>query len=163
MDSALNPSSRTAPVIRALLAWAACVLTTYVLASLMQTGFVLTALHSAGAQLPPGIILRTVLHDLYGLAFNALFVSYLLLIVIGFVIALPVAALLKKWTHARALVIYPLAGAVLMGSMLGLAKMAFYGLSLYAGTRGPAGLACQMLAGAAGGLVFALINREKSR
>lgn len=163
MDSAPRHGRRTAPVIQALLAWAACVLTTYMLASLFQTSFVLAGLHSAGAELPLAIILRTALYDLYGLAFNALFVSYLLLIAIGFVIALPVAAWLKKWTHARSLVIYPLAGAVLMGSMLSLAKMVFYGITLYAGTRGPAGLACQMLAGAAGGVVFALVNRETSR
>ena len=163
MDSASRHGRRTALVIQTLLAWAACVLATYVLASLFQTGFVLAGLHSAGAQLPVAIILRTALYDLYGLAFNALFVSYLLLIAVGFVIALPVAALLKKWTRARALVIYPLAGAVLMGTMLLLAKIVFYGLTLYAGTRGPAGLVCQMLAGAAGGTVFALITREKSR
>lgn len=160
MDTSNQPA-RAAWVLRVLLAWLACSLATYVLASLFQSGFVLAGLHSAGAELPLGIIVRTLLHDLYGLAFNAMFASYLLLIAIGFAIALPIAALMKKWTAARSLIIYPLAGAALMGTMLVLAKMAFYGITLYAGTRGFAGLACQMLAGAMGGIVFALLMQEK--
>lgn len=161
MDSAPHQSRISAFIIQRVFAWAACVLVTYILASLFQTGFVLAGLHSAGAKLPITIIVHTALYDLYGLAFNALFVSYLLVIAVGFVIALPIAALLKKWTRSPSMVIYPLAGAVSMAGILILAKIVFYGLTLYAGTRGPAGFAFQVLAGAVGGVVFACIIKEK--
>lgn len=156
------PPFRSAPgrlgrVPRALVAFAFAVLATYLLASVLQTAFVLAGLAEAGARFSPSVVLVTVLHDLHGLAFNALFVSYPLLIAAGLAIAFPVAALVRRWTGARRRLLYPLAGAAMMGAMLVLSRLVFYGITLYAGSRGAAGLAGQMLAGALGGLVFALV------
>src|SRR5690606_20849317 len=87
---------------------------------------------------------------------NALFVSYPLLIAAGLAVAFPVAALLRRWTGAGRRLLYPLAGAAMMGAMLALSRVVFYGITLYAGSRGAWGPAGQMLAGALGGLACAL-------
>lgn len=152
-----NAPGRSRWVARVLLAFAAAVLATYLLASVLQTAFVLLGLRDAGARFSPGVVLTTVLHDLHGLAFNALFVSYPLLIAAGLAVAFPVAALLRRWTGAGRRLLYPLAGAAMMGAMLALSRVVFYGITLYAGSRGAWGLAGQMLAGALGGLAFALV------
>lgn len=139
-----------------LFAFALAALATYMVAAVSQTGFVLAGLHAAGADFTPAVVVATIFRDLYGLAFKGLFVSYLLLVAVGLAIALSVAALVKRWTAARGMIIYPLAAAVMMGAMLSLIKAVFFGITLYAGTRGAAGLAGQMLAGACGGALFAL-------
>lgn len=158
------PASRRAfGLPRPVLAFVPAVATTYVVASLFQTAFVLAGLYSIGARFSPMDVLRTALHDLYGLAFHGMFVSYLLLIALGFAVALPVAGAVRHWTPLKGTIIYPLAGAAMMGAMLIIAKTVFFGISLYAGTRGTGGLAGQMLAGALGGFVFGQLVKERKQ
>lgn len=163
MPPSRSTSRRSFSLPRLILAFISAVAATYVVASLFQTGFVLAGLHSIGARLSMMDVLRTALHDLYGLAFQGMFISYLLLIALGFAVALPVAAAIRHWTPLKGPIIYPLAGAVMMAAMLIIAREVFFGLTLYAGTRGAGGLACQMLAGALGGLVFGLLVKERKR
>lgn len=155
------PSPNRMRRARALLfAFALAALVTYIVAAVLQTSFVLAGLHTAGADFTPAVVVTTIFRDLYGLAFKGLFVSYLLLVAVGLAIALSVAALVRKWTAARGMIIYPLAAAVMMAVMLSLIKAVFFGITLYAGSRGAAGLAGQMFAGACGGVVFALCRRR---
>lgn len=153
---ARNPPASGRPLI-ILLAFALGVLSTYVAASLLQTAFVLAGLIGAGASIPFIAGLKTAAQDLYGLTFNALFIPYPLLLLAGFLVALPTAALLRRATGWPRQWLYPLAGAIMMASLLVLAKIVFYGITLYAGTRGAGGFLGQMVAGAIGGWVFATV------
>src|SRR5690606_41532844 len=93
----------------------------------------------------------------HGVAAEAPSVAAPLLDAAGLAVASPVAALPRRWTGAGRRLRCPLAGAAMMGAMLALSRVVFYGITLYAGSRGAWGLAGQMLAGALGGLAFALV------
>ena len=79
---------------------------------------------------------------------------YFAIIVIGFLIAFPIASLLKGLLPGLAGIAYPLAGAAAIGAALGLMFMAF-GIVPISGARSSLGFAFQLLAGGIGGYVFA--------
>lgn len=134
----------------------ACVLTAYVLSCIAQSIFVLTSLASAGAEITFGIALQTILHDLYGLAFSGAFFPFVLTVVAGFSVAVPVAALLVRYLGLAGSLVYPLAGAVAMATVLYLIQINFfYNMTFLAGTRGGLAYSIQLMAGALGGFVFA--------
>ena len=145
---------KPADIIWVLTSYILAVVITCVLASLFQTWFVLVALEDLGAQLSLDIWFHTGLHDLYGLSFGGKYVSYGQAILIGFAIALPTAALCHKLVPLPRALIYSLAGATAIAAILFIVKLNFYGLVLFAGTRGIAGFSAQVAAGALGGLVF---------
>ena len=157
MDDVQHPVSFRQRLWSVTSAFILCVLVTYTVASLSQSLLVLTELYRAGADIPLLIVLKTIALDFYGLAFQALFVAYPVVIVAGFVLALPLAALLLRYSSMPPRLLYPAAGAVMMAVVLYAAQLGFYGLSLYAGTRGVLGVAGQMLAGGLGGWVFAVV------
>lgn len=81
---------------------------------------------------------------------------YFAIIVIGFLIAFPIAAGLKRLLPGLAGIAYPLAGAAAIGTALGLMLLAF-GIVPISGARSTLGFTTQLLAGAIGGYVFALL------
>ena len=81
---------------------------------------------------------------------------YFAIIVIGFLIAFPIAAGLKRLLPGLAGIASPLAGAAAIGSALGLMLLCF-GIVPISGARSTLGFATQLLAGAIGGYVFALL------
>lgn len=162
MDGSQHPVSFWRRLRVVVSAFILCALVTYIVASIFQSLLVLSELTRAGASIPLLTALKTIVLDLYGLAFQAMFISYLLVIVAGFVLALPVAAILVRFSNLPQGLLYTLAGAVMMGVVLYTAQRAFYGLSLYAGTRGMVGVMGQMIAGGLGGWVFSKVM-EASR
>ena len=132
-------------------------LTTYFLASIFQSIFVLSALEGAGAKIPVDLWLHTLCHDLYGHTFSG-YVPFGLAIIIAFLVAMPTAALVHKFLKIPKGMVYPLAGAVAMATMLYIAKSQFLDVLLWAGTRSAAGFSSQLLAGAVGGIVFAILS-----
>lgn len=140
-----------------LISFLVAVTVTYVLAAISQTALVLQALETAGASFPLTVWLQTMLRDLYGLAFGGKYVSYYQTIVIGLGIALPTAALSLKWLPLPRSLVYAVAGATAMATILFVVERNFYNLTLFAGTRGWPGFCTQLLAGALGGWIFALL------
>ena len=150
------------PIKRLLMGFLAAVIAAYITASLLQSFFVLNALEAAGANFSLKLWVHTLWHDLYGLAFGGKYVSYGKTIVMGFAIALPVAALCHKFIPLPRALIYSLAGATAMATILTLVKINFYDLTLFAGTRGSAGFSAQLIAGALGGFAFAAFSHPHS-
>jgi hypothetical protein len=152
----------TLPNVRRMAtSYLAAVAVTYVAASLSQSLLVLTALARAGADISIGEWLWTLVHDLYGFTFSGI-VPQGLTDMAGFIIALPVAALIHKWLGISRWILYPLAGATAMGTILYIVKLNFYGVPLYPGTRGVVGFGLQLTAGAVGGMVFAALSKHRS-
>ena len=80
--------------------------------------------------------------------------AYAVIIGLGFCIAFPIAALLKRLLPGLAGVAYPLAGAVAIAAALGLMYSVFATIPI-SGARSALGMGVQVLAGAVGGYVFA--------
>ena len=133
------------------------VVVTYVVACLFQSWFAIQALKAVGAEFTFNAWLRTIGHDLYGLAFNGKYISYSQMIAIGFLIALPTAALCNKLLPLPPALIYSVAGATAMATILYNVQEFFFDLVLFSGTRGLAGWSAQLVAGALGGLVFSYL------
>ena len=150
-----NPVQLGRLLIKVCLSYLAAVTVAYLLASLFQTLAVLQALTAAGGDYGASDWLRALLHDLYGLAFGGKYVSYAQTIAIGLAIALPSAAVCLRWLPLPSALVYALAGATAMLTILLVVKYNFYDLTLFAGSRGVLGMGLQMLAGALGGWVFA--------
>lgn len=121
----------------------------YLIGGVASTQFVLAA-HEASAPVRFTLSQRLQMtgEDLLGM--NA----YAVIIAIGFLIAFPVAALLKRVLPMLAGVAYPLAGAAAIGVMFWLMNT-LLGLMPISGARSDLGLAAQILAGGVGGYVFA--------
>ena len=151
---------KRAPVARTVGAFLAAVLSTFVIAAVLHTHFVLGALVGIGVEVPFGVRVSTTLHDIYGLFVGLGLMSYPSIIAVGFVIALPVFAVVRRFVNIPPVFAYSLAGACAMAVMLGLMYILFEG-SPIAGARGSAGFVAQCFAGALGGAVFASIARPR--
>ena len=86
---------------------------------------------------------------------------YFAIIAIGFLIAFPIAAGLKRLLPGLAGIAYPLAGAAAIGTALGL-MLTLLGIVPISGARSTLGFAAQMLAGGVGGYVFALTATRRA-
>src|SRR5690606_22723895 len=96
----------------------------YVIATLFFTSANLIRLSAVGAEITVADAVRTFLFDVRGMAPSLLWTQYASLIFIGFAIAFPVAAVLRRFSMrseaARwvAPSLYPLAGATAIGWIL---------------------------------------------
>ncbi len=140
-------------MLRVLKAFFPAVLLTYVLASIMSTQIILGNLQSMGVDVSAAVRISTTFHDLLGLAS-----SYLLLILVAFVLGLPVAAGLTKLMPSQRLALFTLAGFVAIVALHLIMKAAL-GLSGIAATRTMFGLLAQGIAGAAGGYLYFHLSR----
>lgn len=131
----------------------------YLLATAAQSLFVLASLDSMGVEITSTIRLNVVLNDIYGLAFAGR-MSFAQAVFIGFAVAMSSAALVHKYLGITRFLVYPLAGAVAIATLLYIVKMNFYDLTLFAGTRSTFGYLSQLAAGALGGGVFAVITKK---
>lgn len=134
--------------LRLLLAWLLAAALAAVLGSIVQTQFSLAAIAALGAPVPPGVRLQTTLQDLVGFA-----PLLALLTAGGFLPAFLVAALLLRWWPTQRRLLYPLAGAVAMGTILLLMEAALP-ITAIGAARSLPGVAALLIAGAAGGLAF---------
>ncbi|MBE9539666.1 MAG: hypothetical protein IMF06_11330, partial [Proteobacteria bacterium] len=121
-------------MLRVLKAFFPAVLLTYMLASIFSTQVILGNLQGMGVDVSGAIRLSTTFHDLVGLTS-----SYLVLILIAFILGLPVAAGLTKLMPDYRLVLFVLAGFVAIVA-LHLIMKAVLGLSGIAATRTMFGL-----------------------
>lgn len=142
-------------MLRALKAYVFAVLLTYLLGSVVATQVVLSGIVSMGVGVSLADRLSASLHDVLGLAS-----SYLPLIAIALVLALPVAAGLARLLPQRRALLYLLAGFVALVA-LHLIMKAVLGVSGIAATRSLAGLLSQGAAGAIGGLCFHALTRRR--
>lgn len=135
--------------MRLVSAFLAAVLLTGILASIVQTQFVLAALIAVGA--PVGLADRLAMTGADLLGFAPLYTG---LIALGFLAAFGAGALVRRWTGLPPVLVYGAAGAACLALMLALMREAFFGVPLVAGARTPAGVLAQLACGALGGAVF---------
>jgi hypothetical protein len=135
-------------MLKVLLAYAGAVVGAYVLGSILATQLILGNVQAMGMNVTGGVRLEATVHDILGLA-----ASYLPLMAVAFLIALPVATGLRKVLSTPPLVLYVLAGAGAVVTQH-LTMKAVLGLSGIAATRTTAGLLSQGLAGALGGYLY---------
>ena len=157
----INAEKISYPRIRqATISYLAAVVVTYVAASIFQSLCVLVTLEQAGAEIAMGKWLHTLWHDLYGFTFSG-YVSLGPAVMVGFIIAMPTAALMHKFLSLPRGILYPLAGAAAMATILYIIKLNFHGVTLLPGTRGWSGFGLWLLAGAFGGAVFARLSKRR--
>ncbi len=142
-------------MLRVLKAFFPAVLLTYVLGSISSTQIILGNLQGMGVDVSSLVRLSTTFHDLVGLAS-----SYLLLILVAFLLGLPVAAGLNKLMPGHRLALFVLAGFVAIVA-LHLIMKAVLGLSGIAATRTMFGLLSQGCAGAVGGYLYFRLSQPR--
>lgn len=160
-------NTQTSIATRALLAYLAAGVAGYVVAILFATSANLINLAEIGARFSAGDALRTYLFDLWGMTPRFELARYGNVMLIGFAIAFPVAAFIRRMAARgpgalRRIVpwLYPLAGAVSVGTGLTI-MFQQYEVTAVAGARG-FGFWAQCLAGAFAGWVFQLVLTRRS-
>lgn len=146
-------------MIRVLKAFFPAVILAYVLGCLLATQVVLGNLAAMGVEVSLATRLATSLHDLLGMAS-----SYLLLILVAFLVAMPLAAGLVR-VHAvpgARVFWFALAGFLALVA-LHLILRQVLGLWPVAATREWTGLLLQGLAGAGGGVLYSYLSAPARR
>lgn len=148
-------------LIRVAIAFVAAGFVGYLLASMLITAVTLIRLSEVGAQLSVADIARTLWFDVCGLAPSLDWTKFGSLIFIGLAIAFPIAALLRYVARqadlpAIAPILYPLAGATAMATILVLSYQT-YEVYAFAGARGWLGNIAQCFAGACAGFLFQVL------
>ncbi len=133
--------------LKTLGAWFAGGLAAYCFAALASQTVVLAGLVGLGLNIPLGDWVQSLTHAILNMPF------YLAVILLGFALAFPVARQIKKLTPALRTIAYPTAGAMAIGTALGLMHLQF-GVFPILGAQEFYGLILQILAGAVGGAVF---------
>lgn len=143
-------------MIRRIAAFVGAVVSAYVLGAFASTQMVLNAVSALGVPVGAATRASAVLHDLPGMA-----PVYGPLIVIAFLIAFPVAALVMRFVPGPRTLGYVLAGAVALLAVH-LLMPALLGMHMFAATRSVVGVAWQVAAGAVGGYVFGRFRVKRS-
>lgn len=143
-------------MLRLLKAFIPAVLLAYFLASVLVTQANLAAVQSMGLEVSTGLRLDTTVRDMVGMAS-----SYLILILVSFTLALPVAAGLTRLLPDQRALLFTLAGFVAIVALHLIMKAAL-GLSGIAPTRTMVGLLSQGLAGAVGGYCYHVLSRARA-
>ena len=126
-----------------IVAWLAAGILAYVLASVASTQVVLSGIEGVGRDVPLGVNVSTTLDDIVGLR------RYLVVILIGFAVAVFVATMLP----ALAPIAYPAAGGTAVAVAL-LVMERLYGVVPILGAQTDLGLWLQIAAGVLGGIAF---------
>ena len=143
-------------MIRVLKAFFPAVLLAYAVASLLATQTVLANLGDLGVPVPMAVRLEASLHDLLGMT------AYLLLILLAFVLAMPVAAGLVRAHRVPGSRLFWFTLAGFSGMLaLHLIMREVLGIWVVAAAREWDGLLLQCLAGALGGWLFAVISKAR--
>lgn len=136
-------------VLRWLLAWALAVVVTGALGSMIQTQLNLAQIARLDESIDFSVRLQTTAHDLLHFAPN-----YLVIVALGLLVALLVAAALaRKWPQWRGW-LFPLAGFLAVATALGLMS-AMLPVTVIAAARSTVGFLLLCLAGALGGWLYA--------
>ncbi len=145
------------PWIRTLLAWAAAVVTAYVLATLAATQSVIGRLDGMGIPISFAERLSMSAQDLLGMCG-----LYLPLITVALLLAWPVAGWLGRRSPERRPLLFMLAGATAI-LCIHLALNWSFDITLVAVARTPLGLLSQVLAGAAAGYLYTRLKQAPAR
>jgi hypothetical protein len=129
-----------------------------VAATVLSSVMVLAMLETVGAEIDAGQAMGQISDDLAG--FGPL---YSALIALALAVAFIAAALVTRLVRPLRAVIFTVAGAVAMGVMLTLMEQVFFGVQLVAGARTTAGFLAQVGAGAAAGLIYAVLTPAPKR
>lgn len=148
-----------ARMIRTVLAFLLAVAAAFLAASIAHTQFVIAGLQGIGADISLTVRAQMTITDIVGFASTPP-PNYLLVIAFGFLVAFPIAMIVRAALAASRWIAYPIAGAAAVGLILW-AMHAVYETTPIAGARTGFGFAMQMLAGALGGLVFASCARRR--
>ncbi len=124
-----------------------------VLATVVQSLFVLAALSGVGAQIGAGAAAGMILADLAGL--GPLYGAFIALALLAAFLA---GAGLHRVTPLPRGLVFAAAGFVAMGVMLTAMEQVFFGVQLIAGARTFSGFAAQMIAGLVAGFAFAALT-----
>ena len=137
-----------------VMAWVLAIITTVVLGVALQTQNVLARLGDIGADVSLSERLSMTAYDIFRLgSLYVIFVTPALLIAI-----LICDIIAKRIKFARPL-LYAIGGAAAILVMLFAMKMKFFDIHLLNGAKDALGISLQMLAGAIGGLIFAMFYR----
>ncbi len=140
---------------RTILPFLCAVLLAYVLAAFFSTQINLDYLTDLNAEIPLGLRLETIAHDLWSMALTG---PFLIVIGIGLAIAFPVASLILRYKRDWRFFGYILAGAAALACIHLLLKSAF-DISAIGAARQTGGFLLQCVAGAAGGWLFERMTR----
>jgi hypothetical protein len=141
-------------VINVLKAFVLATLLTFVLASVLSTQMILSNVQSMGLDVTMNVRLATAAQDLLGMAS-----SYLILIAVAFILALPAATWLSRRLTGGSALLFALAGFVAI-AVLHFALQVALSIHPVAVTRTLPGLLGQCLAGAAGGWCYYMLRRK---
>jgi hypothetical protein len=144
-------------MLRAVIVFFPAVLGAYVVASIFATQVILGELQAMAMPVTLRDRLHATGHDLIGLAG-----TYLPLMLVAFVVAMPIAAGLSRYVPRARVVLYGLAGTMAILA-IHLIMKAVLGLNGIAAVREPAGLALQCLAGWFGGYLFYVFTGRAHR
>lgn len=134
-------------ILRLTGAWFGGGLVGYILAALTSQFVVLAGLAGLGLDISVSDWLGSLFHAVLNMPL------YLIVILLGFAIAFPIARLAKRFLPSLSTIAYPTAGGVAIGTALGLMH-AHFGVFPILGAQETYGLFLQILAGAVGGFVF---------
>jgi len=139
---------RTGTIGNVLLAWLAAVVTATVLGSIVQTQFNLASIAALDVAIPFGTRLLTTAQDIVNFG-----MLYGVLVAITYVIAFAVAACLVRWLSLPRPVLFMVAGAVGIATLLALLNAALP-MAAIAATRSTLAVLLMALAGVPAGLVY---------
>ncbi len=143
-----------ATTIRFLLGLLGGSIAAYLLASILNSQFVMNA---HGVPISFGDRFNMTMFDISNMGL------YLVIILAAFLIAFLIAAILKRFLPKLSNIAYPIAGAAAMGTALGLMYIMFQTVPI-SGARSTLGFISQVVAGAFGGWVFGkIILRGKAK
>ena len=143
--------------LRTLLYFFLAVLLASVMGTVLQTQFNLANLQALGAPMPLGVRVQTTCLDLLGFS-----PTFAVLVLLGFIFALPVASWLARlWPMGRWL-LFTLAGALAVLAAMALANALLPMPTLIGANRTFAGTVGLMACGSLGALLFAGLMRRSS-
>ena len=143
--------------LRTLLYFFLAVLLASVMGTVLQTQFNLANLQALGAPMPLGVRVQTTCLDLLGFS-----PTFAVLVLLGFIFALPVASWLARlWPMGRWL-LFTLAGALAVLAAMALANALLPMPTLIGANRTFAGTFGLMACGSLGALLFAVLMRRSS-
>ena len=138
---------------RYIVAFIIAALVAFVAASLIHTQVILAGLSELGADVPLSLRMSTSLADLLGLApaFGAV-------VAIALLLGLLIAGFARRFIPLPRLAAFAIAGAAAMAATLWLMHLS-YAITPIASARTTGGLLLLCLAGALGGMVFAIVSK----
>jgi hypothetical protein len=140
-----------------LLYFLLAVLLATLMGTVLQTQFNLANLQALGAPMPLGVRVQTTCLDLLGFS-----PTFAVLVILGFIFALPVASRLAcVWPMGRWL-LFALAGALAVLAAMALANALLPMPTLIGANRSLAGTLALMASGSLGALLFAVLARRSS-